>query len=182
MRHPLAQIEPRLLGSLTIRFGALLVFGTALMMFIDVPLQGKASPNGIVSFELAWTPQEALRILLEWKSRNALGYAQLSLLVDFVYLIIYGLFFASLSLWVGARLGDEKWSTRAAWAATLAAAFDVLENGVLLYELNRFTSPSPYPQVAASFALTKFALLLGSAAYGLVGAVAVFAKRQRRPL
>ena len=182
MKHPLAQIEPRLLGSLTIRFGALLVFATALMMLVDVPLQGESSPRGIVSFELAGTPQRALRILLEWKSRNALGSARLSLLVDFVYLGIYGLFFSSLALWVGARLGDEKWSTRAAWAATIAAAFDVLENGVLLYELNRFTSPSPYPQVAASFALTKFALLLGSAAYGFGGAVAVFVRRQRRPL
>jgi hypothetical protein len=182
VKHPLAQIEPRLLGSLTIRFGGLLVFATALMMFVDVPLQSEASPNGIVSFELAGTPHQALRMLLEWKSRDALGYARLSLIVDFVYLLIYALFFSSLALWVGARLGDEKWSVRSAWAVTLAAAFDILENGVLLYELNRFTSPSPYPQVAASFALTKFALIVASAAYGLGGAVVVVARRQRRPL
>lgn len=182
MKHPLAQIEPRLLGSLTIRFGALLVFSTALMMFIDVPLQGDSSPHGVVSFELAGTPHQALRILLEWKSRDALGYGRLSLIVDFIYLLIYALFFSSLALWVGARLGDGKWSVRAAWAATIAAAFDLLENGVLLYELNRFTSPSPYPQVAASFALTKFALLVASAAYGLGGGIGVFARRQRRPL
>lgn len=182
MKHPLAQIEPSLLGSLTIRLGALLVFATALMMFVDVPLQGDSSPRGIISFELAGTPQQALRILLEWKSRDALGHARLSLIVDFVYLLIYGLFFSSLALWAGARLGDEKWSMRAAWAATVAAAFDVLENSVLLYELNRFTSPSPYPQVAASFALTKFALVLASAVYGLGGAITVLAKRQRRPL
>ena len=182
MKHPLAQIEPPLLGSLTIRFGALLVFATALMMFIDLPLQGESSPEGIVSFELAGTPHQALRILLEWKSRSALGYARLSLIVDFIYLVIYSLFFSSLAVWVGARLGDAKWSVRAAWAVTLAAALDVLENGVLLYELNRFTSPSPYPQVAASFALTKFALLIASATYGLGGSVAVLARRQRRPL
>ena len=182
MKHPLAQIEPRLLGSLTIRLGALLVFSTALMMFVDVPLQGEASPYGIVSFELAATPHEALRILLEWKSRNALGYARLSLIVDFGYLLVYALFFSALSLWVGTRLGDPKWSARSAWAVTLAAVLDVLENGVLLYELNRFTSPSPYPQVAASFALTKFALLIASATYGVGGAAAVLVRRQRRPL
>jgi hypothetical protein len=180
--HPLAKVEPPLLGSLTIRFGALLVFATALMMFVDVPLEGESSPHGIVSFELAGTPQQALRILLEWRSRNALGYARLSLIVDFIYLSIYALFFSALALWVGTRLGDGKWSVRAAWSATLAAAFDVLENGVLLYELNRFTSPSPYPQVAASFALTKFALLLLSATYGLGGSARVLARRQRRPL
>lgn len=182
MRHPLAKIEPRLLGSLTIRLGALLVFATALMMFVDVPLQGESSPHGIVSFELAGTPHQALRILLEWKSRDALGVARLSLIVDFIYLIIYSLFFAALALWVGTKLGDEKWSIRAAWAASIAAAFDVLENGVLLVELNRFTSPAPYPQLAASFALAKFALLLLSAAYGVVGGISAFVRRQRRPL
>lgn len=182
MRHPLAQIEPTLLGSLTLRFGALLVFATALMMFVDVPLEVGASPHGIVSFELAGRPSQALRILLEWRSLGVLGYARLSLIVDFVYLLIYALFFSSLALWVGSRLGHTKWSVRAAWAATVAAAFDVLENGVLLYELNRLTSPAPYPQVAASFALTKFALVVGSALYGVGGSIAVLVRRQRRPL
>lgn len=182
MQHPLARIEPALLGSLTLRLGGLLVFSTALMMFVDVPLQSDTTPNGIVSFELAGTPSRALGILLDWKSRNALGYARLSLIIDFVYLVVYALFFSALALWAGARLGEATWSARAAWAALLAAAFDVLENSVLLYELNRFTSPSPYPQVAASFALTKFALLLASALYGVGGGLAVLAKRQRRPL
>ena len=181
MRHPLAQIEPPLLGSLTMRLGALAVFATALMVFVDLPLQGEASPHGIVSFELAGTPHRALRILLEWKSRNALGYANLSLIVDFIYLIIYSLFFSALALWVGVRLGEKTWSMRAAWAATIAAAFDVLENGVLLYELNRFTSPAPFPQLAVSFALAKFALLIFSAAYGVLGGIAVLVRRQRRP-
>lgn len=182
MRHPLATIEPRLLGSLTIRLGGLLVFATALMMFVDVPLQGDSSPRGIVSFELAATPHQALRILLEWKSKDALGYARLSLIVDFIYLLIYALFFAALALWVGARLEERRWSPRAAWAATFAAVFDVFENGVLLYELNRFSSPAPYPQLAASFAIAKFVLLLLSAAYGLVGGLVVLFRGQRRPL
>ena len=176
-KHPLGALDPRFLGSLTIRLGALFVFATALMMFVDVPLKGESSPFGIVSFELAGAPQQALRILLEWKSRGALGYARLSLIVDFIYLSIYGAFFACLATLVGARLNESKWSARAAWAATLAAVFDVLENAVLLYELARFTSPSPYPQVAASFALAKFGLLLFSAAYSLVGGLASFRRR-----
>ena len=176
-KHPLGALEPRFLGLLTIRLGALFVFASALMMLVDVPLEGEASPFGIVSFELAGVPQQALRILLEWKSRDALGHARLSLLVDFVYLLIYGLFFACLATWVGARLNESKWSARAAWAATVAAVFDMLENAVLLYELARFTTPSPYPQVAASFALAKFGLLLFSAAYGLVGGLASSQRR-----
>lgn len=177
MTHPLHSIDPGLLGSLTIRLGGLLVFSTALMMFVDVPLQAETSPYGIVSFELAGTPQRALRMLLEWKSRNALGYAKLSLAVDFVYLTIYGLFFASLAVWIGNRLDEAVWSARAAWAAFCAAAFDVLENAVLLYQVNRFTSPSPFPQLAASFAAVKFALLIWSALYGLIGGIIVWRRR-----
>lgn len=181
MEHPLAKVEPRLLGSLTIRLGGLLVFATALMMFVDVPLQGESSPHGILSFELAGTPVQALRILLEWRNRDALGYARLSLIVDFAYLLIYSLFFASLALWVGARLSEKKWSLRAAWAAIIAAALDVFENGVLLYEVSRFTSAGPFPQLGAFLALAKFALLLFSAAYGALGGLTILVRRQRRP-
>ena len=177
MSHPLRSLEPRLLGSLTFRLGGLLVFGTALIMFLDVPLQGESSPWGIVSFELAGTPHRALQILLEWKSRGVIGYAKLIQIADFVYLILYGMFFAALALWVGSRLDEAVWSTRAAWAATYAAAFDVLENVVLLYEVVRFTSPSPFPQLAASFAGVKFALLIFSASYAVIGGIAVLRRR-----
>ncbi len=162
---------------MTIRLGFLLALATGLMMLVDVPLQGEASPQGIVSFELAGAPRQALRILLDWKSRNALGYATLSLVVDFVYLVIYGLFFASLALWVGSRLDELIWSVRAAWAAFFAAAFDALENGVLLYQVNRFTSPTPFPQVAAALAAVKFALLIVSASYAAIGGVALLRRR-----
>ena len=177
MSHPLRSLEPRLLGSLTIRLGGLLVFATALMMFLDVPLQGESSPWGIVSFELAGTPHRALRILLEWKSRGAIGHAKLIQIADFVYLALYAMFFAALALFVGSRLDEAVWSARAAWAATLAAAFDVLENAVLLYELVRFTSPAPFPQLAASFALVKFALLVFSASYSVIGGIASLRRR-----
>jgi len=177
MAHPLQAIEPRLLGSVTLRLGGLLVFATALMMFVDVALQNEASPWGIVSFELAGTPYQALRILLEWKTSNALGHAKLSLITDFVYLIIYGSFFASLALWVGSRLDDMVWSLRAAWAATCAAVFDALENGVLLHEVMRFSSPAPFPQLAMAFAVVKFALLVLSASYGAIGGALVLRRR-----
>lgn len=182
MADPLRSIPRGLLGALTLRLLVLLVFSTALLNFVDVPLRGEASPLGIVSFELAWTPHQALRIMLAWKSRGVLGYAKLIQAVDFVYLLIYGLFLALLATWVGRRLDEAVWSKRAVWAAIAAAAFDVLENVVLLYELLRLTSPAPFPQLAASFAAAKFALVLFAAVYGLVGVAVVLFKRYRRPL
>ncbi len=147
------------------------------MAFVDVPLQGEAAPWGIVSFELAGTPQQALAILLEWKSKSALGHAKLSLIIDFVYLLIYGGFFSMLAILVGNRLGEETWSVRAAWAATFAAGFDVLENGVLLFEVARVTSPAPYPQLALTFAGAKFGLLAASALYAMVGGALLMRRR-----
>ena len=177
MSHPLWSLEPRFLGALTLRFGALLVFSTALMAFVDIPLQGEAAPWGIVSFELAGTPHRALAILLEWQSKSALGHAKLSLIIDFVYLLIYGVFFSMLGVWVGKRLDEETWSTRAAWAATIAAGLDVLENGVLLFEVARVTSPAPYPQLALAFAGAKFVLLGLCALYCVVGGARVLRQR-----
>jgi hypothetical protein len=165
------------LGALTLRFGALLLFSTALMVFVDLPLQGEAAPWGIVSFEVAGTPHRALAILLEWKSKSALGHAKLSLIIDFVYLLIYGLFFSMLAVWVAKRLDDESRGALAAWAATIAAGFDVLENGVLLFEVARVASPAPYPQLALAFAGVKFALLGLSVLYSIVGATRLLRRR-----
>jgi hypothetical protein len=53
----------------------------------------------------------------------------------------------------------------------------VLENVVLLYEVVRFTSPSPFPQLAASFAGVKFTLLIFSASYAVIGGIAVLLRR-----
>ncbi len=177
MRHPFSSIEPPLLGALLLRLGVLLVFSTALIAFLNVPLETEAAPLGIVSFELAGTPYTALAILLEWQSKSVVGHATLLQLVDFLYLLIYGAFFSMLALWVGRRLGDSTWSLRAAWAATLAAGFDILENGVLLFELVRMSSPAPYPQLAMAFALLKFVLIGFAAVYGLGGLVKSFGRR-----
>lgn len=177
MTHPLSSLDTRLLGVLTLRFAALLILSTALMAFVDIPLQGVAAPWGIVSFELAGTPQRALAILLQWQQAAALGHAKLSLIVDFAYLAIYGTFFSMLAIWIGKRLDEPTWSVRAAWAAVLAAGFDVLENGVLLFEVVRFTSPAPYPQVALALAGVKFALIGASALYAVVGGARMLAQR-----
>ena len=160
----------------------LLVLSTALMAFIDLPLQTESAPWGIVSLELAWSPFRALRILLEWQRAGALGHAKLIQIADFVYLLIYGMFFATLAAWTGARLGQPKWASLAAWGATFAAGLDVLENAILLHEINRITTPSPWPELAALFAGGKFLLVGSSALYGIGGGLASVFPRYRRPL
>jgi hypothetical protein len=180
--HPLCTLKAKPLGVVAVRLGILLVFTSALMRLLDVPLQGEAAPLGIVSFELAGTPYRALAILLEWDAKEALGHARLSLIVDFAYLLVYGLFFATLAAWIGNKMSEAKWSSLAAWAATLAAVCDAIENSFLLYQVGRFTTKTPWPQLAASFAMIKFALLLAAAAYCLLAGLGLLRRRYRRPL
>ncbi|MEM9728338.1 MAG: hypothetical protein AAF997_07120 [Myxococcota bacterium] len=177
MLERLSSLSTRLLGALTLRATVLAVFATALVAFLDVPLEGPAAPYGIVSFELAGTPNRALAMLVEWRTNQAIGHAKLILIVDYLYMLIYGGFFVLLSLWLGAHRGDHVWHLRAARASVLAVAFDVLETSVLLFEVLRFSSPSPYPQLAAAFATAKFALLLVPIGYALVSAVALVRSR-----
>ncbi|MEM7136989.1 MAG: hypothetical protein AAF500_10445 [Myxococcota bacterium] len=173
----LASLSPALLRVLTIRFGMLFAFCTALMALLGVPLEGELTPWGIVSFQLARTPMRALAILLQWQADSALGHAKLGLLVDFLYLVVYSGFFVTLALWLGALLRDGTWSVRAAWAAVGAAVCDALENVVLLIEVVRVDSPSPYPEAAFSFAVIKFALLGGAIAYVVSAIVRLLARR-----
>lgn len=176
IRH-LSSLSTPLLGALTLRLAILFVFGTALMAFVDVPLQGPHSPYGIVSFELAGSPNRALAILVQWQTHDALGHAKLSLVVDYLYMLIYGGFFVMLSLWFGARRDEHVWRFRAAWAAVGAVAFDLLETSVLFLEVSRFASPAPYPQLAAAFATAKFALLIVPIGYALASTIATLRAR-----
>ena len=82
-----------------------------------------------------------------------------------------------LAVWSGSRLGERVWSNRMAWAATAAAIFDALENCVLLYEVIAFDSPTPYPQLALSFATAKFGLLAVVIAYVVIAVAASIRRR-----
>ena len=168
----LTSMNPRLLRAVTLRLGMLFILSSALIGFLDVPLRGAAAPYGIVSFELAGSPTRALAILMQWRNTDALGHAKLIMVADYVYMLIYGGFFMMLSLWLGAARDETVWSVRAAWASVLAVGFDLLETAVLAFEVWRFASPAPYPQLAAAFAGMKFALLVVPIGYAIASAFA----------
>jgi len=140
----------------------------AVMALLDVPLRTAAAPNGIVSYELAWTGARAAEMAASWQDLAASA-AWASLLFDYVFMWSYGALLAGLSRRViGGRAGGGF-----AIAAWTAAACDGVENAALI----RMYASQPSDAAAftaGAFASVKFALLIG-----VLLAVVVAALRRR---
>ena len=144
-----------------------------------------AGHHGIVAFEVAFTSGKAQEIIVAWGSKGH-DAAQLSLWLDFLYLIAYGLF-----LWLAIRaLGDafrsrgmDGWARPAAAISLLpliGAAADAVEDVFLLLVLGGHAG-SAGPLLAGSFATLKFVCLAIAIVYLLAGLVALALARRSAP-
>jgi hypothetical protein len=153
-----------LLGVSTVAF-------TVVLDLID-PSQVSHGPT-IVAFEFAGSRSHAARILAEWgaKGRSA---AHLSLLLDYGYMLSYGLFFALTGFAIRDAARARRWRRLAAvgsvvpFLALAAAAFDASENVALLLTLEG-DGGSFAPPFAAVCATVKFTLIGVAILYVLVG-------------
>jgi hypothetical protein len=154
----------------------LIVSGIAIVALLlgMAPAEERMRENGpgIVAFELAGSQDRADEILAEWGSEGE-DAARQQLLIDFAFLIAYGMFLVLAVTAVRDRLGRRGWRRLAAAGAVVvplgatAAAFDGLENACLLAVLGE-AGPA-FPTLAAIYAANKFALLVAAIAYLLVG-------------
>jgi hypothetical protein len=129
---------------------------------IDTPLRTPEAPDGIVSFELAWSSAAAGRMRDSWNDHARLHVA-FSLGFDYLFLCAYGalawslLRLRALAL---ARAQRPRWAracnalSLAAWAA---AGCDALENAALWRVLA--DPAAPWPMLAAILATAKFVIL-----------------------
>jgi len=179
MKHPLESIPTTSRKPLFFAFlaGTLILF--AVFRILDAPLRTSAAPKGIVSFELAGTPEKAFRIMVSWEPLDYQGpafrelrgylYAAFGLGLDYLFMPFYATalslgillaagrhtgWFAALGSWLG-------------WGAYAAALFDAAEN-FALWKVLLGDVFSAWPAVAYVCATLKFSLL----ALGLVFALA----------
>lgn len=156
----------------------------AVLLVLDGRMQD-AGNHGIVAFEVAFTSGKAQEIIVAWGSKGH-DAARLSLWIDFLYLIAYGLF-----LWLAVRaLGDafrdrgmDGWARPAAAISVLpliGAGADAVEDVFLLLVLGGDAS-SIGPPLAGSFATLKFACLAVVVVYLLAGLVALALSRRSAP-
>jgi hypothetical protein len=142
----------------------------AVFNLLDQPVRTPAAPGGIVSFELARTPEAAAAMLASWGKSARLSVA-FGLGLDFLFMPVYATALG-LSIMIAA---DKRrgwfWSALGkalAWGAFLATGFDAVENISLFYILQNGAF-SPAPQIAFWCASAKFILLTLGVSYALAG-------------
>ncbi len=153
---------------------------TVILEVID-PSHVSHGPS-ILAFEFAASKSRAAQIIAEWgpKGRSA---AHLSLLLDYGYMLSYGLFFALAGFAVRDMARARGWQRLAAigvvvpFLALAAACFDASENVALLLTLAGHGG-SFAPPFAAFCSAIKFTLITIAILYALCGLVLWFRVRR----
>ena len=182
MKHPLEFIPATSRKPFFFAFlaGTLILF--AVFRTLDAPLRTSAAPNGIVSFELAGTPEKVFQILVSWEPVDQSGppmiiqpsgklFAAFGLGIDYLFMPVYATALA-LGILLAASRHDSWFAIFGAWlgwGAYAATIFDAVENYALARMLLVNQIWSPHPEVAAISATVKFGLLLLGLFYALVG-------------
>ena len=169
LRHPLEFIPSAQRHRLFFIFLALTIAGFGIFQILDEPLRTPAAPTGLVSFELAGSPEKARAMLDSWDAKALLNNA-FGLGFDYLFMPVYAIALSMGVLLACSRRGGF-WPSLGAWlgwGALIAPLFDACEN-LALFSILRAGPLSPYPQIAAGCATLKFALILVGLVYGLVG-------------
>ncbi len=168
MKHPLAWLPSSVRRPLFLVFLAWTVVLLFLFQPLNRPLSTSASPQGIISLQVAWSPERAASILNSWDPAARL-FAAFGLGFDYLFMPVYAL---ALSLGVLLASGRHPglFARLAPWlgyAAFLAAIFDGLENFGQFLQL--FHARVDMALIVGIFAIVKFTLILLALVYGLVG-------------
>lgn len=147
------------------------------LLLVNQPLQTDMAPQGIVSFQLAGSADQAYQILASWQPAG-IGWAKVSLWVDFLFIPAYVLALIQLTRHFTRDRPGVRERVGARWVRALfatAGLSDVTENVLLLNNLN---PPTDAVTLSATLcALVKFTAIT----LGIAGLVIIRASR-RHPL
>jgi hypothetical protein len=187
MQHPLTFIPSDKRKSIFLSLLALTLILFAVFRVLDAPLRTPAAPNGIVSFELAGTVEQAIAITDSWKQSSLLlsevagqanpdivnmpyAFAAFGLGLDYLFMPAYALTLSlGILLAAGRHAGGfAKVGAWLGWGALIAPFFDAVEN-FALWQVLLGDFQALWPRLAAICATVKFILLLLGLAYALIG-------------
>lgn len=139
---------------------------------------------GIVDFELARNFSRAHEIWQGWSSTGMIGNAKRSIVLDYPFMVLYGVSLGMAAVGLGRRLAARgvdrlaAWAPLIAWAALAAAAFDAIEDVFLWLQITG-GARGRYAFPAFAAASIKFVLLAGVLVYLAGGWLAA---RRRPPI
>lgn len=140
----------------------------------------------IIDFEFVWTSNRAEAVLSAYVSAGVLEDAEILNILDYLYMVGYGLMIFGLDLLVTRQLEGkpQKYGLVISTAALLAAILDAVENANLLIMIG---SPSEVQMInallASLFATIKFGLVFVGIGYFFVAlGIWVYQRRQKTPL
>lgn len=168
---------------------ALILFGIATVAFTVIlevidPSHVSHGPT-ILDFEFAGSQPRAAQIIAEWGPKGRRD-AHLSLLLDYGYMLSYGLFFALAGFAVRDTARARGWRRLAVIGAVVpffalaAASFDASENVALLLTLAGHGG-SFAPPFAAVCSAIKFTLIAIAILYAVCGLVLLLRARLLQP-
>ncbi len=157
-------------------------FSFALLIVInrvDLHLKSGVTPHGIISFELASSPDASLQMMQAWDA-EAKMYAAFSLGIDYLFIISYALFLSLLCMLLANKFTEKRFLLNMGiligYGLWLAAALDALEN-FALFQLLFGNTNSVYTIIASTSAAIKFLLVLLSFIYLAAGGIILLKDR-----
>ena len=170
MQHPLEFVSVLYRKRLFFLFLSLTIILFAVFQALDKPLRTSAAPNGVVSFELARTPDQADAMVSSWSQEGKFN-AAFGLGIDYLFMPAYAFALAFGTLLAAGRHSGwlKPLGAVAGYGVFVAALFDAVEN-FALYQVLLGAVQSSYPATAAICATIKFGLLI----FGLVYAFAAW--------
>ncbi len=161
---------------ITVLLMMFLLAGVMLMRYLDGFLITGASPDGIVSFELAKKLPVSVKMIDSWDSTAQIAVG-MSMGFDFLFLLVYASFLSLLIFWVNKKImfrnnALNQWIIRAPF---IAASFDIIENIALIKLLLGDLKPE-WSSIAYFAAMIKFGILLLVLVYILIGSMLVIKK------
>jgi hypothetical protein len=152
------------------------------LVALNGPLTTPSASGGMVSLQLAGTPEKAERIVGEWRQAEALDEAGLSLGFDFLAMPYYAVSFAGLVIAAVTRARARGWLGVAALGALLAwfpfaaVVLDSVETGSQAFMID---DPPGWPAVVRTASLGKFSLLSAALVFAIgIGAATALARRR----
>ena len=125
------------------------------------------SPRGIIDLEFAKTPERFFQLRLFWNIENVLQ----NIYLDFLFIIAYAWFLVT-----ACKAVNNKWTNTFSGLALSAAAFDVLENFLMILILNGRFDPSVL-QIVFYCAAIKFILAAIVVLYLLISLPSKFKRK-----